>query len=116
MLPDLFLEIFLRALRVVFQNPVRDAAPRDSRSGSRKPGSSAGKPRSTSDVVRQAVCIALNSADVEGAPPPSRAASFSAPRASLHAFSHTPSNTVLRAPLGPFAPTPSAHVGLLRPY
>src|SRR5215211_5811100 len=116
MLPDPFLEIFLRTLRVVFQNPVREAAPRESRSGSRKPRSSAGKPRSTSDVVRQLVCIALDITDVESASSPSRAASFSAPRTSLHAFSNTSSNTVLRAPLGPLAPTPSAHVGLLRPY
>src|SRR5215210_381459 len=116
MLTDRFPEIFLRTLRFVIQDPMREASSREPRSGSRKTGSSAGKPRSTSDVVGQAVCVALDSANVEGASSLPRATFFSAPRASLHAFSHAPSNTVLRAPLGSLALTLFAHVSLLGPY
>src|SRR3712207_6717377 len=115
MLSDLVSEILLRPFRVVFQDPTGEASSGEPRSGSRKPGSGTCKPRSTSTsgVVRQAVCIALDIANVEGASSPSCTAFASASRTSLHAVSHASSNTVLRAPLGSLAFAPFSHEDLL---
>lgn len=92
MVSDPVPEIFFRALSITTCDPLREATPRQIRSGS-------GKSRSASDVATQTICITLDSAHAEGTSSPSCAAFYSAPRASLHASSHTAFCTPLRAPL-----------------